>query len=87
MPGNRTRSRAQAGDQLQPIIGKRLRELAPIQEEVTSYATRAAEKLRMQESHCRQVCVSLRTWLFNPSEAKYANGFYATYPTQPTTAG
>ncbi|MFU4538284.1 hypothetical protein ACM73L_33240 [Pseudomonas aeruginosa] len=39
-------------------FGMRLRELAPIQEAVTSYASRAAEKLRKQESLCRQVRVN-----------------------------
>ena len=61
-------------------FGKRLRELAPIQEAVTSYATRAAEKLRKQESLCRQVRVSLRTGMFNPTEAKYANGVLCQLP-------
>jgi len=61
-------------------FGKRMRELAPIQEAVTSYAIRAAEKLRKQESLCRQVRVSLRTGMFNPTEAKYANGILCQLP-------
>ena len=61
-------------------FGKRLRELTPIQEAVTSYAMRAAEKLRKQGSLCRQVRVSLRTGMFNPTEAKYANGVLCQLP-------
>jgi DNA polymerase V len=61
-------------------FGKRLRELPPIQEAVTSYAMRAAEKLRNQQSLCRQVRVSLRTGMFNPTEAKYANGILCQLP-------
>lgn len=61
-------------------FGKRLRELAPIQEAVATYAMRAAEKLRKQESLCRQVRVSLRTGMFNPAEVKYANGILCQLP-------
>ncbi|WJN61593.1 translesion error-prone DNA polymerase V subunit UmuC [Pseudomonas sp. SO81] len=61
-------------------FGKRLRELAPIQEAVAAYAIRAAEKLRKQESLCRQVRVSLRTGMFNPAEVKYANGILCQLP-------
>lgn len=61
-------------------FGKRLRELPPIQEAVTAYATRAAEKLRQQGSLCRQLRVSLRTGMFNPTEARYANGVLCQLP-------
>ncbi|ENZ1723998.1 TPA: translesion error-prone DNA polymerase V subunit UmuC [Pseudomonas aeruginosa] len=61
-------------------FGKRLRELAPIQEAVAAYAMRAAEKLRKQQSLCRQVRVSLRTGMFNPAEVKYANGILCQLP-------
>jgi DNA polymerase V len=67
-------------------FGKRLKNIEPIQEAVTAYATRAAEKLRQQGSLCRQIRVSLRTGMFTPSEAKYANGLLCQlpYPTDDT---
>ncbi|SEL11292.1 DNA polymerase V [Atopomonas hussainii] len=61
-------------------FGQRLRELTPITDAVTAFASRAAEKLRQQGSLCRQVRVSLRTGMFNPSEAKYANGILCQLP-------
>ena len=61
-------------------FGKRLRDLPPIQEAVASFATRAAEKLRQQNSVCRQIRVSLRTGMFNPEEARYANGALCQLP-------
>lgn len=67
-------------------FGKRLQSVEPIQEAVTAFATRAAEKLRQQHSLCRQIRVSLRTGMFNPNEAKYANGLLCQlpYPTDDT---
>jgi DNA polymerase V len=67
-------------------FGKRLQTVEPIQEAVTAFATRAAEKLRQQHSLCRQISVSLRTGMFNPNEAKYANGLLCQlpYPTDDT---
>ena len=67
-------------------FGKRLKTIEPIQEAVTAYATRAAEKLRQQSSLCRRIRVSLRTGMFNPNEAKYANGLLCQlpYPTDDT---
>ena len=67
-------------------FGKRLKTIEPIQEAVTAYATRAAEKLRQQGSVCRRIRVSLRTGMFNPTEAKYANGLLCQlpYPTDDT---
>ena len=61
-------------------FGKRLKAIEPIEEAVTAFATRAAEKLRAQGSLCRQVRVSLRTGMFNPDEAKYANGILCQLP-------
>lgn len=59
-------------------FGTRLKTLEPIQEGVTAYATRG--------SLCRQIRVSLRTGMFNPNEAKYANGLISQlpYPTDDT---
>lgn len=67
-------------------FGKRLKELAPIQEAIALFTTRAADKLRAQGSLCREIRVSLRTGMFNPSEAKYAKGasYQLPYPTNDT---
>lgn len=67
-------------------FGNRLQSIEPIQGAVTGFATRAAEKLRHQGSLCQQIRVSLRTGMFNPNEAKYANGLLCQlpYPTDDT---
>lgn len=41
---------------------------------------RASEKLRAQKSLCKKVRVSIRTGMFNPEEAKYANGVLIDLP-------
>ncbi|EGH26422.1 RulB protein, partial [Pseudomonas amygdali pv. mori str. 301020] len=56
------------------MFGKRLTELGPIKEAVATYMMRASEKLRAQGSVCKKIRVSIRTGMFNPDEAKYANG-------------
>lgn len=61
-------------------FGKRLTELAPIQEAVATYMMRASEKLRAQQSLCKKIRVSIRTGMFNPDEAKYANGMVVDLP-------
>ncbi|CAM3171901.1 DNA polymerase V subunit UmuC [Pseudomonas floridensis] len=62
------------------MFGKRLTELAPIKEAVASYMMRASEKLRAQSSLCKKVRVCIRTGMFNPEEAKYANGVVVDMP-------
>lgn len=62
------------------MFGKRLTELAPIKEAVATYMMRASEKLRAQKSLCKKVRVSIRTGMFNPDEAKYANGVLIELP-------
>ena len=62
------------------MFGKRLTAMAPIKEAVATYMMRASEKLRAQRSYCRKVRVSIRTGMFNPDEAKYANGVVVTLP-------
>ncbi|ARN33726.1 hypothetical protein Q083_03512 [Pseudomonas aeruginosa M8A.4] len=62
------------------MFGERLTDLAPIKEAVSTYASRAAEKLRAQKSLCKRIRVSVRTGMFNPSEAKYANGVLVELP-------
>lgn len=62
------------------MFGKRLKELPPIKEAVATYMMRASEKLRAQGSLCRKIRVSIRTGMFNPEEAKYANGVMVDLP-------
>jgi DNA polymerase V len=62
------------------MFGKRLTELAPIKEAVATYVMRASEKLRAQNSLCKKIRVSIRTGMFNPEEAKYANGVVIEMP-------
>lgn len=62
------------------MFGKRLTEIAPVKEAVATYMMRAAEKLRSQQSLCKKIRVSIRTGMFNPEEAKYANGVLVELP-------
>lgn len=62
------------------MFGKRLQELPPIKEAVATYMMRASEKLRAQNSLCKKIRVSIRTGMFNPEEAKYANGVVVDLP-------
>jgi DNA polymerase V len=62
------------------MFGKRLTELGPIKEAVATYTMRASEKLRAQNSLCKKIRVSVRTGMFNPGEAKYANGVLIELP-------
>ncbi len=67
-------------------FGKRLREIEPIREAVATYAARACEKLRSQQSLTKRVRISIRTGMFNPDEVKYAKGVICElpYPTDDT---
>ena len=62
------------------MFGRRLSELPPIKEAVATYMMRASEKLRAQNSLCRKIRVSIRTGMFNPEEARYANGVVVDLP-------
>ncbi|MFW9265658.1 Y-family DNA polymerase [Pseudomonas sp. NR3] len=62
------------------MFGTRLTEIEPIKEAVATYTQRAAEKLRAQSSLCKKIRVSIRTGMFNPQEAKYANGALVELP-------
>ncbi|MDT3229725.1 translesion error-prone DNA polymerase V subunit UmuC [Pseudomonas sp. rhizo25] len=62
------------------MFGMRLTELSPIREAVATYMLRASEKLRAQKSLCKKVRVCIRTGMFNPQEAKYANGVVVDMP-------
>lgn len=68
------------------MFGKRLTEIAPIKQAVATYTGRAAEKLRAQGSVCKRIRVSIRTGMFNPDEARYAQGAMVElpYPTNDT---
>jgi DNA polymerase V len=68
------------------MFGTRLTDLMPIKEAVATYTSRAAEKLRAQQSLCKRLRVSVRTGMFNPDEAKYAHGILVElpYPTDDT---
>ncbi|MEE4220314.1 Y-family DNA polymerase [Pseudomonas viridiflava] len=62
------------------MFGKRLTTIEPIKEAVATYTQRAAEKLRSQNSLCKKIRISIRTGMFNPDEAKYANGALIELP-------
>ncbi|SPO54320.1 DNA polymerase V, subunit C [Pseudomonas sp. JV551A1] len=62
------------------MFGKRLTELAPIKQAVATYTGRAAEKLRAQGSVCKRMRVSIRTGMFNPEEARHAQGALVELP-------
>jgi len=62
------------------MFGQRLTAIEPIKEAVATYTQRAAEKLRFQNSLCKKIRVSIRTGMFNPEEAKYANGALVELP-------
>jgi DNA polymerase V len=62
------------------MFGKRLTTIEPIKEAVATYVHRAAEKLRAQNSLCKKIRVSIRTGMFNPEEARYANGALIELP-------
>ena len=62
------------------MFGTRLTAIEPIKEAVATYTQRAAEKLRAQNSLCKKIRVSIRTGMFNPEEAKYANGALVELP-------
>ncbi|WP_130905405.1 MULTISPECIES: Y-family DNA polymerase [unclassified Pseudomonas] len=61
-------------------FGKRLTEIEPIKQAVATYVGRAAEKLRAQGSMCKRMRVSIRTGMFNPDEAHYAQGVMVELP-------
>lgn len=56
--------------------------LISLEESVTLYISRAAEKLRRQQSYAGSVHVSIRTSPFNEKEPYYANGMTIALPRQ-----
>ena len=57
-------------------------DLASPEESVSLYISRAAEKLRRQQSYAGAVYVTIRTSPFNEKEPYYANGVTIPLPTQ-----
>ncbi|NKQ12130.1 DNA polymerase V subunit UmuC [Stutzerimonas zhaodongensis] len=68
------------------MFGSRLREIAPIREAVVAYVTKAAEKLRAQQSLAGELQVAIRTGMHNPEQPRYANAIDCPlpYPTDDT---
>ncbi|WGK60054.1 translesion error-prone DNA polymerase V subunit UmuC [Pantoea sp. SS70] len=66
-------------------FGQRVTHLEDMQQAVVLYATRAAEKLREQQSHCRHISVSIATGRHG-SEPQYSNtaSRISDYPTNDT---
>lgn len=67
-------------------FGQRVYDLAELQQAVASYTTRAAEKLRGQQSLCKVIQVGIRTGLFNPNEERFSRHLqvHLPYPTDDT---
>ncbi len=57
-------------------------DLASLEESVSLYISRAAEKLRRQQSYAGSVHVNIRTSPFNEKEPYYANGMTIALPRQ-----
>jgi len=55
-------------------FGKPIRDLLHIQEALSSYASRACEKLRNQRSKCRGIYVFIKTNSFQSNKPQYRNG-------------
>jgi len=68
------------------MFGSRLREIAPIREAVVAYVTKAAEKLRAQQSLAGGLQVAIRTGMHDPEQPRYANAVDCPlpYPTDDT---
>jgi len=68
------------------MFGSRLRDIAPIREAVVAYVTKAAEKLRSQQSLAGALQVAIRTGMHNPNQPRYANATNCPlpYPTDDT---
>lgn len=62
------------------MFGKRQKELPPIREALTAYVSRAAEKLRNQNSLCSTIQVGLQTQLADLDGPRYANAMTLALP-------
>ncbi len=63
-------------------FGMPVSDLASLEESVSCYTSRAAEKLRRQQSHAGAIHVSIRTSPFNEKKSYYANGLIIPVPMQ-----
>ena len=61
-------------------FGQRVTSLEHLRQAVTMHISRAAEKLRAQQSVCGLAQVSIRTGLHNPLETPYSNHAIAKFP-------
>lgn len=68
------------------MFGCCLRDISPIREAVVAYVTKAAEKLRSQQSLAGAMQVAIRTGMHNPNQPRYANAINCplSYPTDDT---
>ena len=55
-------------------FGKPIHDLFDIEEALSSYASRACEKLRVQRSKCRGIYVFIKTNSFQQNKPQYRNG-------------
>ena len=62
------------------MFGHKLQDLAPIREALATYVTRAAEKLRSQQSQCGAIQVGLQTQVHNPDQPRYAHALSVALP-------
>ncbi|MEO0378382.1 MAG: DUF4113 domain-containing protein, partial [Cyanobacteria bacterium P01_A01_bin.17] len=60
-------------------FGERVEELEPLLQSVAMHATKAAEKLRSQNSVCGAIQVSIRTGRHNPDEKYYGQSALAKF--------
>ncbi len=67
-------------------FGQRVTRYADMQEAISSYVARAAEKLRHEQQQCQLISVYIRTGLFNPNDPRYSNSasLRLDYPTDDT---
>ncbi len=67
-------------------FGQRVTRYTDMQEAISSYVARAAEKLRHEQQQCQLISVYIRTGLFNPNDPRYSNSasLRLDYPTDDT---
>jgi DNA polymerase V len=67
-------------------FGQRVTRYTDMQEAISSYIARAAEKLRYEQQQCQLLSVYIRTGLFNPNDPRYSNSasLRLDYPTDDT---
>ncbi|MCD8520917.1 MAG: translesion error-prone DNA polymerase V subunit UmuC [Saccharospirillaceae bacterium] len=67
-------------------FGQRVTHYTDMQESISSYVARAAEKLRHEQQQCQLISVYIRTGLFNPNDPRYSNSasLRLDYPTDDT---